>query len=148
MKIQNSYLTRFAELLLAPPSRPHNVRVRHVPDNMTKSDLQENLTKLWKAVASIHSLARDTLHGQFQQELTWRQCATVTFPAITNEKVEEHVKDSETRDTKLSGQNSSFRLAYDMNFMGVTPLYDGDKALVEYALFCTPTYLPIVRFDC
>lgn len=132
-------LTQFAflteQLLLDPSekistSKPDTVRVTNVPDEMTIQQLQKKLTTLFGVVAKVHSLARDRPHREVGQDSSWRKCATVTFPTIINERLKYLVEHSEGSERKLCGEEPC--LAYDMKFLGVTPLYDyGDKALVE-----------------
>lgn len=111
-------------------SRPDTVRVSNVPDDMTISELQVKLNDLFGGNARVHSLARNHPHMEAGLGNSWKKCATVTFPAILNERVRELVKKSDSTETDSSAEG--VRFFYDMEFRGVTPLHDyGEKALVE-----------------
>ncbi|OTB03537.1 hypothetical protein M426DRAFT_176028 [Hypoxylon sp. CI-4A] len=101
-------------------TRPDTIRVLNIRDDVLRNELETELGKLFNATCEVHSLARAS------RDTHWQKYATVTFPALSNDKLHDLLKADEA---KLRGP-SNFQ--YDTTFLGITPLYDaGEEATTE-----------------
>ncbi|KAI0900539.1 hypothetical protein F4806DRAFT_159869 [Annulohypoxylon nitens] len=101
-----------------PVVRPRNIRVRDIPDEKSEGQLATELGNLFSSECKIHSLAR------VSRNPAWLKCATVTFPTISDQDLNNLIEKKECRGP------SNF--LYDTEFLWTTPLYDaGERAAFD-----------------